>query len=313
MKIICPLVIILMLFFSCKQDTSGIEVKKSGTLSSNNSDTNAKNVLIQSATVPKNISLFGESIPVHNLDIKERIDRELQVNNFWQSQTILFIKRSNRWFPLIEEILKRNGVPDDFKYLALIESGLSDVVSPSGAAGFWQFMKSTARGYELEISESIDERYNVEKATEAACKYLKEGYNKFGSWTLAAASYNMGKGGLNSRLQSQKVSSYYDLHLNRETSRYIPRIIAVKLIVSNPDKYGFIVPKEERYESYEYEEVNVDSSVTDLVSFAKAQDVSYRTLKVLNSWLRSDQLINSNNKEYLIKIPTKGFPIVSNE
>jgi membrane-bound lytic murein transglycosylase D len=265
------------------------------------------NYSVYAIEIPNNASFANEVVPVTNTDVKERLERELHVNTYWHSQTFLFHKRAGRWFPIIEPILKENGVPDDFKYLCVIESGLDNVVSPAGASGFWQFMKKTGLGYNLEITADVDERYNLEKATQAACKYLKEAHEKFGNWTSAAASYNMGKGGLNKRLTNQKVSSYYDLHLNNETSRYLMRIIAAKYILSEPQYFGFRLRAEDIYRPYETKEIEVDSTVINLVDFAHKNKISYRTLKVLNPWLRSSKLTITEGTSYQIKIPTSGF------
>jgi len=265
------------------------------------------NYSVYAIEIPSDASFANEPVPISNTDVKERLEREFHVNTYWHSQTFLFHKRAGRWFPIIEPILKEHGVPDDFKYLCVIESGLDNVVSPAGASGFWQFMKKTGLGYNLEISAEVDERYNLEKATHAACKYLKEAHDKFGNWTSAAASYNMGKGGLNKRLTNQKVTSYYDLHLNNETSRYVMRIIAAKYILSEPHYYGFRLRDEDIYKTYSTEEVLVDSTLASLVDFAIQNKVSYRTLKVLNPWLRSSKLTVKEGMSYQIKMPTSGF------
>ncbi len=252
--------------------------------------------------IPLNLDFCAEKVPVKKNYVYEKLDREFLVNMYWQSQTFLFIKRAHKWFPVIEPILAKNNIPNDFKYLALIESGLENVVSPSGAKGFWQFMPKTAKGLGLEVNEFVDERYNVEKATQAACEYLNDAHEKFNSWTLAAASYNMGKGGLNNRLTQQKVSSYYDLLLNKETSRYIYRILAVKTILNNPKQYGFNIADNSDYKQPEYKKIGVDSTVTDFVSFAKEMNITYNELKYLNPWLRDKSLPNPTNKSYIIKI-----------
>jgi len=258
---------------------------------------------------PVEIDFAGEKVPLDNIDVEEKLDRELIVNTYWHSQTILFHKRAHRWFPVIEPILKSENVPDDFKYLALIESGLDNVVSPAGARGFWQFMKSTAKSYNLEVNGDIDERYHVEKATVAACKYLKKAKNKFGSWTLAAASYNMGIAGLSNRLEEQKCSNYYDLLLNAETGRYIYRMLAAKQILTNSSSYGFEFNENDLYQPYNYTIVSIDSSISDLTSFAINQGTNYKILKLLNPWLRSNQLPNPENKVYEIKISNDIHPI----
>ena len=211
--------------------------------------------------IPKTVDFSGEGVPLNLIDVKEKLDRELLVNTYWQSQTMLFIKRSNRWFPVIEKILAEQGVPEDLKYIALIESGLEQVASPAGATGFWQLMKTAARENGLEISSGIDERYHIEKATVAACQYLKKAKEKFGSWTLAAASYNMGMAGLQKQLNRQKATNYYDLVLNDETSRYVFRILAAKTILSSPSKFGFTYLEEDLYQTLTYTDIVVDHTI----------------------------------------------------
>lgn len=259
--------------------------------------------------LPKNLTFAGENVPLNDLFVRENLDREILVNTYWHSNTFLFQKRANRWFPLIEKILEKNGMPDDFKYLALIESGLDNVRSPAGAAGFWQFMKGTAKGYDLEINDKVDERYNLEKSTEAACKYLKIAYKQFGSWSLAAASYNMGKGGLNNQLTKQDVDSYYDLYLNKETSRYVYRILAAKLILSNSENFGFNIRESELYHPYKTYTVTVDSSISNLPQFAIQNGTNYATLRALNPWIRAYELPNYNNKTYKFKFPRGDFHV----
>jgi len=258
---------------------------------------------IKALKIPDNLSFAGEKVPTTKTDIKERIDRELLVNTYWQSNGLLYFKRSNKYFPLIEPILKEYGIPDDFKYLALIESGLQNVTSPAGAKGFWQLMPATAKEYGLEVNSNVDERYNLEKSTIAACKYLLESKERFGNWTLAAASYNAGKAGISKRIESQQVNNYYDLLLVSETARYIPRIVAVKEILNNPKKYGFIFDKEDLYNNLETKNIKVDTPISNLALFAKEYDINYKLLKLHNPWLRENKLNNKSRKLYEIKIP----------
>ena len=258
---------------------------------------------IRALKIPKNLNFAGERVPLEKTDIKERIDRELLVNTYWQSNGLLFFKRAHKYFPIIEPILKEYGIPNDFKYLALIESGLQNITSPAGAKGFWQLMPKTAQEYNLEVNSNVDERYNLEKSTIAACQYLLEAKKKFGNWTLAAAAYNAGKGGINKRIQSQQVSSYYDLLLVDETARYLPRIIAVKEILNNPYKYGFIFEKEDLYTEVKTKSIEIDTAITNLASFAKNQGINYKILKIHNPWLRENKLNNKSGKLYQIKIP----------
>ncbi len=257
---------------------------------------------IYAVPLPDSLTLVDEIVPIKDSDIKERIDRELLVNTYWQSNTLLMIKRANKYFPVIEPILKKNGIPEDFKYLAVAESGLQNVSSPAGAKGFWQIMKKTGKELGLEISKDVDERYHLEKATEAACKYLKNAKNKLGSWTLAAASYNAGMNKISSELDKQQVHSYYDLYLGQETSRYIPRIIIIKEILENPDKFGFILSRSDLYRATDYKTIEIDSSISDLALFAKNMGTNYKKLKLLNPWLRTRKLENKSGKKYLIKI-----------
>lgn len=257
---------------------------------------------VKSYSIPENLEFAGEKVPTDRFDIKESLDREILVNTYWHSHTIMLIKKANKWFPVIEKILKENGIHDDFKYMAVIESELSNAVSPAGATGFWQFMKPTANDYNLEVSKTIDERYDVEKSTVAACKYLKHAHKIFSNWTLAAASYNMGMGGLKKRLKQQNVDSYYDLQLNSETSRYVYRMLAMKLILSNPKKYGFNIEKKHLYTQPKVNIVDIDSSINDLVRFAEDQGTNYKLLKALNPWLRENKLENNSKNSYKIKI-----------
>jgi hypothetical protein len=261
------------------------------------------NYKVYSLPTPVNVTFAGEEVPLDRFGVREKLDRELLVNTYWHSNTLLLFKRCNRWFPVMEPILARNGVPDDFKYLAVIESGLTNAVSPAGATGFWQFLKSTGESYGLEVNEEVDERYHVERSTEAACKYLNDAYKKFGDWALVAASYNMGMGGVNKQLDRQKVGSYWDLLLNEETSRYVYRIIAVKEILNNGTAYGFVVRKSDLYDPYEVRTVALDSSVTDLADFALSQGANYNVLKSLNPWLRQSYLKNTKKKTYTVLLP----------
>ena len=252
---------------------------------------------------PSELDFAGEKMPLDLVDIKERLDRELMVNTYWQSQTLLLHKRANRWFPVIEPILAENNIPDDFKFLCVAESGLDNVISPAKAVGFWQFLKSTGIEYGLEINEEVDERYSPEKSTIAACKYLKQAYEKYGSWALAAASYNMGMNGLDKQLNIQKVDSYYDLLLGEETGRYIFRLAALKEILNNSTKYGFHFRPKDFYPPYETKILNVDYPIEDFADLAKEHQINYKILKVLNPWLRKPYLKNKSKKLYELKLP----------
>lgn len=269
-----------------------------------------KEIVKKEATMhyfPEKIDFAGEEAPLKIADVKERFDRELIVNTNYHSYTILALKRANRAFPVIEPILKKNGVPDDFKYLAVIESGLVNVVSKAGARGVWQFMPETAREIGLEVNTNVDERYHLEKSTQAACDFLLNAKAKFGSWTLAAASYNRGLVGIKKLLDFQKQTNYYDLYMNEETGRYLFRIMALKEIMKNPPKFGFEVNKEDKYEMIPTKKVTIDYPITNLVAFAKRQGINYKILKIHNPWLRETKLINTMGKTYQIEIPLKGY------
>lgn len=253
--------------------------------------------------VPKTMSFAGEEVPLNIPDVFERFDRELHINSYMHNSTIFIMKRAGRWLPQIEPILKANGIPDDFKYQALIESALLNDVSPRGAVGFWQIMDDAGKELGLEIRDDVDERYDPLKATEAACKYLKKAHAKFGNWTLAAASYDRGMSGLDRALDNQKVKSYYDLFLNDETSRYVFRLLAIKEIMEHPAKYGFNIGEAAKYKPEAVRYVEVNETVKDLVDFSIAQGTSYKLLKRLNPWLRDDKLKVKKGKVYKIALP----------
>ncbi len=265
------------------------------------------NYQVFSLTLPNELSFCGEPVPLERIDVRERLDRELLVNTYWQSNTLLAHKRAARWFPLIEEILEREGVPDDMKYLALIESGLTNVVSPAGATGYWQFMKETATSYGLEVNSEVDERYHVEKSTVAATRYLKAAYAKFGDWAMAAAAYNLGQGGVNKQVGRQQQDSYYDLLLPEETSRYVFRILAMKEIISDPERYGFHIRKKDLYPPYPTTAVDITGPIEDLAAFAVRKNTDYKTLKLLNPWLRDIKLSNREGRTYTVLLPAAGF------
>jgi membrane-bound lytic murein transglycosylase D len=257
--------------------------------------------------LPDKAEFAGEEAPMGLYYVREGLDRELMVNTYWHSSTMLMLKKSNRYFHIIVPILKKYNIPEDFKYLALIESGLTNIKSPAGAAGFWQIVPGTAKNFGLEITDEVDERYNVEKSTEAACKLLRGSYNKFGSWTLAAAAYNVGEGRITKELERQKTNNYYDLYLPDETMRYIYRIIALKLLYEHPTEYGYYLRKKDLYPPIPTYTVTIDSSISNLPVFAKSMKINYRLLKEFNPWLRSDKLMNKGRKNYTISFPVKGF------
>ena len=253
--------------------------------------------------LPKKVDFAGELVPLQFFDVRESFEREMIVNVNFHSNTLQYLKRVTRFFPVIEPILKVNGIPDDFKYLALIESDFMNKVSPSGATGFWQFMKSAAADYGLEVNEEVDERYHLEKATVAACNYLNDAYKTFGSWTMAAASYNMGRKGLDNQIKRQKCDYYYDLLLSEETTRYIFRIVAAKTILNNAEQYGFFVSEDEKYRPIPYTEVVIKDAVDSWADFSHEHKTNYKMLKMLNPWLRDTKLINSHKKTYVVKVP----------
>jgi len=257
--------------------------------------------------IPEDLNFADEPMPLKDPDTYERMDRELLVNTYWQSNALLMFKRAKKYFPIIEPILKKNGIPEDFKYLAVIESGLTNVVSPAGATGVWQIMPATGRENGLEVNDNVDERYSLEKATEVACRYLKKSKNELGSWTLAAAAYNAGNAGVSRRMKEQNVNNYYDLLLGEETGRYVFRIVALKEILSNPDKYGFNFREKDLYSNIPTFKVEVDSSVTDFTKFAQKYGINYKVLKLHNPWLRDRHLVNKSRKKYVIDIPEKGY------
>ncbi|NCT17037.1 MAG: murein transglycosylase [Flavobacteriaceae bacterium CG_4_8_14_3_um_filter_34_10] len=261
---------------------------------------------IYAIPMPEKLDFAGEEVPLNDPDIRERMDRELLVNTYWQSNGLLMFKRANKAFPVMEPILKKYGIPDDFKYLAVIESGLLNVVSPAGARGIWQIMPKTAKEFGLEVNENVDERYDLEKATEAACKYILASKQQFGTWTEAAAAYNAGNTGISRRLGEQRVENYYDLLLGEETGRYVFRILALKEIMSNPVLYGFNFREKDLYTLVPSYKIEVDSAITDLSAFALQNGINYKILKIHNPWLREAKLNNKSRKKYNIEIPEKG-------
>ena len=246
----------------------------------------------------------GERIPTENFDVRERLERELIVNTYYHTSTILNLKKMTRYFPVIEPILKEHGIPDDFKYLAVAESSLSNATSPAGAKGFWQFMKGSADDYGLEVNSEVDERYHLEKATRAACKYLKKYRERLGSWVNTAAAYNMGPTGFENEVDKQKTDNYFNMNLNEETGRYVFRIIAIREILQDPEKFGYNIPDEEKYAPLnDFAVVTTDEAIPNLGDFAKKYNTTYRMLKIYNPWLLSYKLTNSKKKTYYIKIP----------
>ena len=255
--------------------------------------------------VPSSVTFCGKSIDLTRYDRYERMDRELLAFTYMHSTSIQMIKKANRYFPIVEPILKANGIPDDFKYLMVIESNLNpNARSGAGAAGLWQFMQTTGREYGLEVNKNIDERYHVEKATEAACKYLKDAYDKYQDWIAVAASYNAGQARISSQFEKQQVDDMLDLYLVEETARYVYRIIAAKIMFSNPSAFGFRLRTKDLYMPIPYKEVTVNTGILNLAEWAKKQGITYALLKNMNPWLRDNFLQNVSKRTYTLKIPT---------
>ncbi|MEI6948742.1 lytic transglycosylase domain-containing protein [Paraflavisolibacter sp. H34] len=260
----------------------------------------------QAPPMPENLSFAGEAVPLDRWDVRERMDRELMYNYYGQANILFLLKLSNRYFPAISERLKANGVPDDFKYLCVAESNLlATALSRSGAVSFWQFLDATAPEYRLTVNSEVDERYHLERATDAACLYFKKAYQKFGSWTAAAASYNCGMGGYNGQATAQQTSNYYDLQLPEETNRYIFRILAFKQLLSNAEAYGYKLEDKEKYAAVPYRSLIVDSSIGNLVQFALSQGTSYKMLRQMNPWLRGRTLTVAKGKTFEVRLPEK--------
>jgi len=253
--------------------------------------------------IPDTVIFAGERVPLEIPDVKERLDRELHVNTFWHSNTIFLLKRGARWLPDIKSELIKDGVPSDLMYLAVIESDLQNKISPSNAVGFWQLLKGTAKDFKLEVTNEVDERYNPIKSTQAAAMYLRKAHDKFGTWANATASYNIGRRGLDRVLQKQGVTSYYDLLLGEETSRYVFRAIAIKLIFENPEKYGFNFSDAHLYHKEDLKDIEITKTIGNLRDWAFENDINYKQLKRYNPWLRKNSLTVKSGKTYVFQIP----------
>lgn len=297
--------LILFLYITLTADIAGCSelTKKRIT----NSDTTIYRNQAYQITLPDSLSFANEEVPLKYFDVRESLDRELQLNTYWHSQTLLLLKRANRFFPLIEPILKEKGIPDDFKYLAVAESGLAQEISPAKAVGFWQILEGTGKELGLEVNKEVDERYNIEKSTRAACIFLQKSHDKFGSWTIAAATYNFGRNGIDRQIDRQNNESYYNLVLGEETGRYLFRILAFKVIMENPQKYGFVLTKKDLYPPLKYTYVEVDTAITNIARFAENFNTNYKMLKMFNPWLRDNYLPNKSRKKYQIQIPEVGY------
>ncbi|WP_209403187.1 lytic transglycosylase domain-containing protein [Pseudozobellia sp. WGM2] len=300
--------VVSTLIFAVQSNTDNEKNTDAQDVVENDVDKNvADGYRISAIDIPEDLNFAGEVVPQDDPEIMERIDREFLVNTYWQSNAVLLIKRANKYFPIIEPILAKNGVPDDFKYLAVAESGLQNVVSHAGATGFWQIMKATGREYGLEVNSNVDERYHLEKATEVACAYLNKYKKKYGNWTLTAASYNAGAGAISKYLGIQQVDDYYDLLLGQETGRYVFRIMAIKEILSHPEKYGFDIEEEDKYKAVPTFKVDIEEPVLSFADFAQQYEINYKILKRHNPWLREAHLNNSSRKKYTVEIPYKGY------
>ncbi|MDP3462302.1 MAG: lytic transglycosylase domain-containing protein [Bacteroidales bacterium] len=269
--------------------------------------TKPSNTMVKSIDLPDTLSFAGHEVPLELFYVRESLERELIVNTYWHSSTLLLLKRANRWFPVIEPILAQHNIPNDFKYLCMIESNLTNARSPAGAVGFWQFLEGTAKDYGLEVNKDVDERYHVEKSTLAACFYLNKSYARFNNWALVAASYNAGQKRINGFLENQLANSYFDLHMAEETDRYLHRMLAMKLIYSDPEKYGFFPDIEKLYAPLEFSTVVVNDDIKNLAEFAAENRISYKLLKYFNPWLRSNKLPVRRGDAYTIKVPTGRF------
>jgi membrane-bound lytic murein transglycosylase D len=288
-----------LFIFSRNQGANQINDKKN--------DTVVYSYTVNSYPIPDSITFAGELVPLDNFDVRESLDKEINKIAYWHSETLLYLKRANRYFPGIERILKANNIPDDFKYMAVAESGLTNTISPAGATGFWQIMKATGQSYGLEINNEVDERYHIEKSTVAACKYLKDAFRKYKNWSLAAASYNAGMGNIDKLIKIQKANSYYDLVLTEETSRYVFRIIAFKLIMTHPEHYGFKIGNKDLYPVIPVHEITLDSTVKNFADYAAHFEINYKMLKYFNPWLRDTLLTNKTKKSYSIILPDKNI------
>ncbi|PKP53031.1 MAG: murein transglycosylase [Bacteroidetes bacterium HGW-Bacteroidetes-1] len=267
----------------------------------------SQNYRIVSFNIPDELVFAGEKVPVELFYVTENLERELIVNTYWHSSTLLLLKRASRWFPVIEPILKANGIPEDFKYLSMIESNLTNSKSSAGAVGFWQFLETTGKEFGLEINTDVDERYHVEKSTEAACRYFLKAFDKYKNWALVAAAYNAGSRRIDGFMNDQMADSYFDMLMAEETERYLFRMIAMKMIITDPNKYGFYPEFEKLYQPLSSSDFIADTSINNLAEFSKEKGITYKLLKMYNPWLRSNQLIVAAGKRYIIKLPEGSF------
>jgi membrane-bound lytic murein transglycosylase D len=268
---------------------------------------------IYNVPLPTKLDFAGENVPLEYGFVHDNLEREVVVNTYWASATMMIMKRANRYLPIMQPIFKKYGVPDDMGYIAMIESQLSNVISPAAAIGFWQFTKDAALENGLEVNIEVDERYNISHSTEAACQFMKTSFDRFGSWTLAAASYNAGRTRIVSAITDQGQHDFYHLFLNDETSRYIYRILALKIIMQDPQRYGFNLRNKDLYAPIPTEQIKIDYGVPDWNVFAVKNGISYKTLKDFNPWLRQPKLTNKNKNLYTILVPKSGFLLYKNQ
>ena len=265
---------------------------------------NISSQIVKVIHAPEVLTFAGENVPLHYVDVAEALERELSQITYSHHSTLLTIRLSGRYFGIIDSILKAHDVPEDFKYLCVAESNLQNLISPANAVGFWQFLSATGKHYGLEINDEVDERYDIEKSTIAACRYLKDSYRKYNSWTLSAASYNTGMGNVDNAIENQQTNDYYNMILHVETSRYLFRILAYKIILSNPESYGFYVAEKDKFKSLKSYDIIINTPIKSIAEFAKNQGTNYKMIKILNPWLRKHTLSLKGKQSYKIKIPT---------
>ena len=298
----CVFTLLATLLFTCGYcQSSGFFSSLLGESTSSEAQPQIQNVVIPK--LPAEADFAGERVPLEYFDVRESLQREMLIINYWHGSLSYIIQLSGRYEGMIREILKEEGVPEDFFYLCVAESSLQPASSPAGAKGYWQFLSGTAKDYGLEVGSEVDERYNWEKATRAACKYFKKGYAKYGTWTLAAASYNVGMANIDSRIGYQSIKDYYDMQLPLETARYVYRAVAFKTIMNNPQAYGFNIAEEDKYKPIECKVVEVKGPVENWSDFARKHNSSFKMIKMCNEWIRSNKLTNKLNKTYKVLVP----------
>ncbi len=264
------------------------------------------NQVVKIPQIPRTLNFANEPVPLKYMDVKESLQREMMVITYWHASLAYILQLNNRYEAVIRKVIMEESLPADFYYLCIAESGLQPVVSPAGACGYWQFLETTAKEYGLVVDDEVDERYNIEKSTRAAATYFKKAYAEFGTWTMAAASFNIGLSNVRNRMELQSQKNYYDTHFPEETSRYLFRALAFKTIMSNPQAYGFIIDKEQLYPPLEYKEVKVDGPVVSWPEFAAKHKTNFKLLKIYNQWIRSHSMVNKARRTFIVKIPKEG-------